>query len=97
MTEETVIEATVNGVRDGTGVERRVPPSPIRTTRTLLPLSWFKHEVELTLLDGESVRGSLLDVCPAGPILRVRLSRMEACRRVISWDVLKFVDLIEGS
>ncbi len=95
--EQATITANGIGTPEATGVERRVPPEPIRTTRTLLPLSWMKRTVELTLLDGESVRGTLLDLCPAGPILRVRLSRTEACRRVVSWDALRYVDLLEGS
>ncbi len=88
---------TLNGMHhDGSGVERQVPFEPIRTTRTLLPLSWFRHEIEVTLVDGDSLTGTLLDLCPCGPILRVRLSKSEACRRVVSWDSVRFVDLIEG-
>lgn len=81
---------------DGSGVERRMPPEPARTCRSLLPLSWFRRGIEITLTDGGTLSGMLLEVCPAGPIVQCRLGGNEACRRVVSWDVLKFVDLREG-
>ncbi len=77
---------------NGSGVHERAPVPP-KTTRTLLPGSWIRREVELTLTDGGCVKGTLLDPCPAGPVLAVGLSASETTRRVVSWDVVKFVDL----
>jgi hypothetical protein len=51
--------------------------------------------VEITLTNSESVKGTLLDLCPAGPVLAVGLSSSETTRRVVSWDAVKFVDLRE--
>jgi hypothetical protein len=73
-------------------VHERVPP-PAKTTRTLLPASWLRRGVEVTLSDGESCRGTLLDLCPAGPVLAVTLSASESARRVVSWDAIRYVDL----
>jgi hypothetical protein len=39
------------------------------------------------------VKGTLLDYCPAGPILVTSLGKAEQVRRVVSWDAVKFVDL----
>ncbi len=86
-------ETSLGGLQtNGSGVAERAPGPP-KTTRTLLPGSWIRREVELTLSDGESVKGTLLDLCPAGPVLAVGLSASETTRRVVSWDVVKFVDL----
>jgi hypothetical protein len=76
------------------GVPDRVPAQP-RPTRTLLPASWLRRSVEVSLLDGDSFRGELLDWCGAGPVLATRLSASETTRRVCSWDAIKFVDLRE--
>jgi hypothetical protein len=51
--------------------------------------------VEITLLDGDSFRGTLLDWCGCGPILGVTLSASESAKRVVSWDVVKYLDLRE--
>ncbi len=83
--------------KNGSGVHERapVPPENRKTTRTLLPSSWIRREVEITLTDGGSVKGTLLDYCPAGPILVTSLSKAEQVRRVVSWDAVKSVDLRE--
>lgn len=81
---------------DSHGVPRSVPPTPHRTIRTLLPLSWFKRPVEITLVGGESLAGQLLDCCPVGAILLVRLSKTDATRRIVSWDQVRYIDLREG-
>lgn len=86
--------AVVTG--DGHGVPRSVPPAPHRAIRTLLPLSWFKRPVEITLVGGESLAGQLLDCCPTGPILLVRISESDATRRIVSWDQVRYIDLREG-
>lgn len=77
---------------NGSGVARRAPQEP-KTIRTLLPASWIRRDVEITLTDAGSVKGTLLDLCPAGPVLAVSLSASESTRRVVSWDAVKFVDL----
>ncbi len=77
---------------NGAGVHERAPGPP-KTTRTLLPGSWIRREVELTLTDGGCVKGTLLDLCPAGPVLVTSLSKAEQVRRVVSWDAIRFVDL----
>lgn len=77
---------------NGAGVHERAPVPP-KTTRTLLPASWIRREVEITLTDGGCVKGTLLDYCPAGPILVTSLGKAEQVRRVVSWDAVKFVDL----
>ncbi len=88
-------EASLTGLQvNGSGVHERAPVPP-KTTRTLLPASWIRREVEITLTDGGSVKGTLLDLCPAGPVLAVGLSSSETTRRVVSWDVVRFVDLRE--
>lgn len=79
---------------NGSGVAERVPAQP-KTTRTLLPSSWLQREVELTFRDGGSTTGTLLDLCPMGPVLAVSLSAAETTRRVASWDAIRFVDLRE--
>lgn len=81
---------------NGSGVERRPPATPARTIRSLLPLSWFRREIEVTTTAGETLSGQLLDCCPTGPIILCRLGRSEATRRVISWDAVLYVDLAEG-
>lgn len=94
MSEETATYTA--GMHNGRGVEKEIPRPPARTTRSLLPLSWVGRAVEVTTTDGDSFVGTLLDLCPTGPIVRTRLSKSEACKRAVSWDVLKFVDLREG-
>jgi len=78
----------------GGGVHDRVPTQP-RPTRTMLPASWLRRSVELTLVDGDGTRGQLLDWCPAGVIVAVTLSASESARRLVAWDAIKFVDLRE--
>lgn len=86
-------EASLSGLQtNGSGVHERAPVPP-KTTRTLLPASWIRREVEITLTDSASVKGTLLDLCPAGPVLAAGLSASETTRRVVSWDAVKFVDL----
>lgn len=94
MSEETATYTA--GMHNGRGVEKEIPRPPVRTTRSLLPLSWVGRSVEITLIDGDSLTGTLLDLCGAGPIVQCRLSRSEACKRVVSWDALRFLDLLEG-
>lgn len=85
--------ASLTGLQtNGSGVHERAPVPP-KTTRTLLPASWIRREVEITLTDGGSVKGTLLDYCSAGPILVTSLSKADQIRRVVSWDAVKFVDL----
>jgi hypothetical protein len=62
----------------------------------MLPASWLRRSVEITLTsDSDSVRGVLLDWCPAGPIVGVTLSASESAKRVVAWDAIRFLDLIE--
>ena len=87
-------EANLSGLQtNGSGVHERTPVVPRTQARSLLPSSWIKRTVELTLTDGGSVAGTLLDFCGAGPIMAVSLSSSESTRRVVSWDVVRFVDL----
>lgn len=87
-------EANLSGLQtNGSGVHERTPVQPRTQARSLLPSSWIKREVEITLADSESVKGTLLDFCGAGPVLAVGLSNTETTRRVVSWDVVRFVDL----
>lgn len=95
MSEESPTYAV--SMQNGSGVERAVPRTPARTTRSLLPLSWFRREVEITLADGESFQGTLLDVCPVGALIRCKLSRTEATRRCVAWDHITFIDLKEDA
>lgn len=80
---------------NGSGVAERAPVQPRTQARSLLPSSWIKRTVELTLVDGESVSGMLLDYCGTGPIMAVSLSPSESTRRIVSWDVVRFLDLRE--
>jgi hypothetical protein len=89
-------QANLNGLQtNGSGVHERTPVPPRTRARSLLPSSWIKRTIELTLTYGGSVAGTLLDFCGAGPLMAVSLTSSESTQRVVSWDVVRFVDLRE--
>ncbi len=86
-----------DGTRDVTGVERRLPPVPNGhfRSRALIPSTWLNHAIEVTTTDGGSCRGTFIELCATGPIVLTRLSTTEAVKRIVAWEAIKYVDLVE--
>lgn len=64
--------------------------------RGVIPMSWMNRPVRIDYTDAsggaQSVRATLLDAYPAGPILAMN----GGARTLIVWERLALVELVEG-
>jgi hypothetical protein len=69
-------------------------PLPKRSaTRTMVPLSWLRHELKIEYVDadgqGVRTRATLLDFCPVGLLLNIAGSKC-----LLAWDRLVLAELV---
>jgi hypothetical protein len=59
-----------------------------------LPSTWLRRNVRLEYRDcygdGLETRGTLLELCPAGPVLNIG-----GAKTLLAWDSLTMVELVE--
>jgi len=69
------------------------PPLPERASRGLLPSTWLSRQVRIEYVDADGkagrTSGTLLDLCPLGPIVSVY-----DAKTIFAWDRLVYLELV---
>jgi hypothetical protein len=100
VTESTIMsQALDNGAQlatqEGVGTKDAIPLPKRSSPKSMMPASWVSRGVRLEYRDGSGVgqtlRGKLLDLYPAGPVVGAN-----GARTLLSWDRLVLCELQDG-
>jgi hypothetical protein len=102
VTAETTImsQALDNGAQlatqEGVGTKDSIPlPKRVGSPKSMMPATWVSRGVKLEYRDGsgegQTLKGKLLDLYPAGPVVGAN-----GARTLLSWDRLVLCELQDG-